>query len=157
MVRVVRGIGVVEDKGPVSMDGLCNTVPSTPGRGIVVATAVVAATARGWRFPGWLKSHSSGEDPAWRRNIHRRGAGVAVVAARPACWFFARLIWPVSTRQRYPKLEREQSGRSVAHRSASAGEGLACQEADLLHQLLVLVRHGEWGLRWSRSMGIIWR
>lgn len=40
------------------VDGLRNAVPSTPCRGIVVATAVVTATTRRWRFPGWLKSHS---------------------------------------------------------------------------------------------------
>ena len=80
MIRVVRSIGVVEDEGPMSMDGLGNTVPSTPGRGIVVATTVEAATARGWRFHGWLKSNSSGGDYVWPRNVHRKGAGVAVVA-----------------------------------------------------------------------------
>lgn len=51
MVRVVRSIGVVQDKGPVSMDGLCNTVASTPGRGKVVATSVVGTMARSCRPP----------------------------------------------------------------------------------------------------------
>jgi hypothetical protein len=40
VVRVVRSIGVVEDEGPMSMDGLGNTISSTPGCGIVVATTV---------------------------------------------------------------------------------------------------------------------
>lgn len=64
----------------MSVDGLRNTVPGTPGGGIVVATAVVAATARGWRVSGWLKSHSSGEHSVWQLNIHGNEEGVALVA-----------------------------------------------------------------------------
>lgn len=51
MVRAIRSIGVVQDKGPVSMDGLCNTVISTPGRVKAVATSVVGTMARGCRPP----------------------------------------------------------------------------------------------------------
>lgn len=59
MVGVVRGMGVVEDKGSVAVDRLRNTVPCAPGPGIGVVTAMVAAASRGWTFPGWLERHPS--------------------------------------------------------------------------------------------------
>lgn len=126
-------MGVVEDKGSVAVDRLRNPVPRAPGPGIGVVTAMVAAASRGWIFPGWLNVFHQTSVLFWR-NIHRKGPGVAGVAgARPACWFFARLIWPVATRQKMASCH-------IAPRRVG-WEGLACQEADLLHQLLILIRH----------------
>lgn len=101
MVGVVRSSGVVEDEGPVAMDRLRNTVPCTPGRGIRMVTTIVAATSRGCIFTNKSKSHPSNELFLFWHDVHRKGPGlVGVAGARPACWFFARLIWPVTTRQK---------------------------------------------------------
>lgn len=43
----VCSVGVVEDKGSVSMDGLRNAITRTPGRGIGVVAPLVATTTRG--------------------------------------------------------------------------------------------------------------
>lgn len=85
----------------MAMDRLCNTVPCTPRRGIGMVTTIVAAASRGCILTGWLKRHASKECCVFIRDIHRKGAGLAGGAGvRPACWFFARLIWPVLSRQK---------------------------------------------------------
>lgn len=42
----------------MAMDGLRNTVPCTPGRGVGVVTTIVAAASRGYILPVWLKKSS---------------------------------------------------------------------------------------------------
>lgn len=102
----------------MSMNGLRNAISCTSWCGIRMMTTIVSATSRCYRC-SWLTRHSS-TSVVFGHNIHREGPEVAgVPGARPACWFFARLIWPVTTRQKQSRLRDHAS-----HRIASAGRYL---------------------------------
>lgn len=86
MAGAVRSMGVVEDKGSVAVDGLRNTVPCAPGPGIGVVTTMIAATSRGWIFPGWLKYHPSNGCSVLAQHTSERASGGR------CCWGEASLL-----------------------------------------------------------------
>lgn len=68
-------MNIVEDKGSVSMDRLCNAVPCTSGCRVGMRTTMITATTGGWRFPSWLTRHSPKVRATWAQHTSGRTGG----------------------------------------------------------------------------------